>query len=189
MNRRTVYYAHCTILAALVVMTGCAAKNKTAARLTIPAQHEKIFLKTLDNKAAIEAVGGWPGNESEQKILSALFTQIHEKLEIEFRRCEKYGLYELTQDPLEATLYVTVTLEGHSFVSNTLKIPVTVTVYHAARNKRFSFSLSALAHAPDSEVSGSDFHTLGLLLGNLHRNFPYKKIVSFFYPAESYKEE
>ncbi|MBD3346416.1 MAG: hypothetical protein GF401_15290 [Chitinivibrionales bacterium] len=174
-------------LALTIAFYGCAHNKGVVKRTRVPVQHEKIFLMPIENNSGVESLEGWPGESAYQHILMRSFQTIHEDLLIEFRRCEKYGLYEMTDDSLQATVYVKTTLKGHTITSDTLKIPVSVEVFNTATNDKHSFVLNAYTPIPPQDPDRSSFNNLGLLFACFRRNFPCRRLVSEFYPGKEEK--
>lgn len=171
-------------------LSGCAVNKGTVKRLTVPAKHEKVFLSPLVNNSAVEVLEGWPQDSAQKSILLGYFAEIHEDLFIEFRRCEKYGLYEVVTDSLEATVHVTVKLSPHTFESDTLKIPLEIFVIHSPLRERLSYELTASGTFQRSGNGNNKppYHYIGLMLSDLKHTFPYRKVVSYFYPENYYEK-
>ena len=148
---------------------------------TIPVMHERLYLSPLTNESPIERLPGWPAESYRQKILLRSFREVSDKLNSEFIRCEKYGLYTMVSDAGEATVRISVTLLPYTFTNDTLKMPVRLQAERIPDGQKYIYSLDAFATAPPGFGSSDSFHRLGLLFSDYRRHFPCDTLVSFFY--------
>lgn len=163
----------------------CTPKHVRFEPAIIPAAYEKLYLAPLISEAQLEQLKGWPVDAPTQQILMNYILEIKENLKEEFLRCEKFGYYEMVEDTeSNPTMRISVTLLNADLQNDTLKIPVNMRVERLPDGKEFIYSLPAIS---TSSKSDDPLHFLGSLLHNYKQRFPYKELVSFFYPHYSRK--
>lgn len=147
-------------------------------------ENERIFLAPVSFKESLEKLNGWPEDSLKQKILKANFKNIRDKLDSEFHRCEKFGLYRMVEENESPTIIITVTITSIDLENDTLRMPLKLQAQWLIGAKSYAQSIPAKASVENAsrEKNENRFHYLGLLLSNYTINFPYKLIVSFFYP-------
>jgi hypothetical protein len=147
-------------------------------------ENERIFLAPVIFKESLEKLKGWPLNPTEQKVLTSNFLEIRDKLDSEFRRCEKYGLYKMVGENESATIKITLSITSIDLKDNTLKMPIELQAKWLINGQSYilPFSAGASVEIDPQEINENRFHYLGLLLSSYTVNFPYKLIVSYFYP-------
>jgi hypothetical protein len=151
---------------------------------TIPVINERLCLSRVISEASLEQLPGWPHDPRQQKILLKNFTDLHNRLLAEFRRCQKFGLYQVVDDAEGPTMRISVALLPYEFENDTLRMPVRLQTEHLPDGQRYIYTLSARGTATSEARDRGEFHYIGLLLADYCRNFPYKALVSFFYPHE-----
>lgn len=151
-------------------------KEKVAA--TIPVAHERLYLAPLVSEAVMEKIPGWPQDPEQQEVLLQSLNGIWNKLKAEFHRCEKKGLYEMTEDSENPTMRISVIITSVELYGDTLSMPVRLEAERIPDGQHFIYTIPAYSH---SQGQQNQFHHIGLLLLNYKRTFPYKLIVSFFY--------
>lgn len=164
-----------------LVFCCCTPKNARIEPPIVPAAYEKLYLAPLVSEVQLEKLNGWPDDAATQQILVNYILEIREKLKEEFLRCTKFGYYEMVDDTTgsDPTMRISVTLLGAELQNDTLKIPVNMQAERLPDGQEFICSLPAIATASKSD---SQLHYLGALLFNYKQHFPYKELVSFFYP-------
>lgn len=148
----------------------------------IPAAFERLYLAPIISDAELEHIEGWPEDAATKQALVKNITEIRQKLKEEFVKYEKYGYYEMVDDTSNyPTMRISVTLMKATLHNDTLRMPVNLQVERIPDGQNFVFSMPAFSTAPKS---GNSDNYLGILLLNYKRKFPYKELVSFFYPNQ-----
>jgi len=147
---------------------------------TIPVENERICLAPLVIRAELESIDGWPNDPIRQKIILRQLTGIWNKLLAEFHRCEKLGLYQMVDDHEDPTVRISITLISNEFKSDTLYIPVRLQAESLHDGRRYIYTLQAKAWSKNKK--SNSYHYIGRLLSQYRKNFPYRSLVSFFYP-------
>jgi len=163
-----------------VVFCFCSPKHLRIEPAIIPAAYEKLYLAPLISEAQMEQLDGWPYDAPTQQILMNYILGIQELLKEEFLRCEKHGYYEMVEDTESCpTMRISVTLLKADLRSDTLKMPVNMRVERLPDGKEFIYSLTAISTSPKKR---NPLAYLESLINNYRQRFPYKELVSFFYP-------
>ena len=168
-------------LVMMLLCTPAPREERAAAALVIPSVNERIWVAPLIDKCELEQLPGRPRDSVEKSILKRQFDEISVNLLAEFRRCEKFGLYQTVDDSLRATMRVFVTLFPGTLTRDTLTLPVTLHVESKPASKRYDATFYAVAPVPATERETNPFHYAGILQGELCTSFPYRKIVYLFY--------
>ena len=145
--------------------------------------NEKVLVGGLTDSSALQTLDGWPADPATQKLLLSHFDELRRSLIAEFRRCEKFGYYEVVDDSAAASVRILITLRPHSFVKDTLGIPVRIELRHRVGIDTYSNSVSAFGIYKAQSKPRSPLHYLDNLLADYRRSFPYRKLVALFYPA------
>lgn len=163
-----------------VVFYSCSPKHLRIEPAIIPAAYEKLYLAPLISEAQMEQLDGWPYDAPTQQILMNYILGIQESLKEEFLRCEKFGYYEMVEDTeSNPTMRISVTLLKADLRRDTLKMPVNMRVERLPDGKEFIYSLTAISTSPKKR---NPLTYLESLINNYRQRFPYKELVSFFYP-------
>ncbi|NLL12716.1 MAG: hypothetical protein GX267_04875 [Fibrobacter sp.] len=158
----------------------CSPKRLNFEPAIIPAAYEKLYLAPLISEAQMEQLDGWPYDAPTQQILMNYILGIQESLKEEFLRCEKFGYYEMVEDTQSCpTMRISVTLLKADLRNDTLKMPVNMRVERLPDGKEFIYSLTATSTSPKKS---DPLNYLKSLLNSYKQRFPYKELVSFFYP-------
>ncbi len=168
------------LLLIAVVFCFCSPKRLRFEPAIIPAAYEKLYLAPLISEAQMEQLDGWPYDAPTQQILMNYILGIQESLKEEFLRCEKFGYYKMVEDTESIpTMRISVTLLKADLRNDTLKMPVNMRVERLPDGKEFIYSIAAISTSPKKSNSLSYLESL---LNNYKQRFPYKELVSFFYP-------
>jgi hypothetical protein len=165
------------------LLAGCSPPHpiETYVAATIPVVEERLSLSPLISEAQVEQLPGWPTDPYQQKILLKTFNDIWNRLQAEFRRCQKYGLYTMVDDNDNPTIRISVVLTAAEFQHDTLSMPVRLQAERLLDDQRFIYTLPARATVPSQKRDKQPFHYYGLLFSDYRRNFPFTVLVSFFY--------
>ena len=151
----------------------------------IPTVNEKLWLQPVIDNSGIEGFDFWPRDTAQRAILARHNNDIGRKLLTEFRRCEKFGHYEMVDDSLKSTIRITVTIKPCRMQSDTLNTQVAILAAAPLGGDRWEFVYDIHATAPVTRRKNEPFHYAGLLMVDLSNSFPYQRIVYPFYrPAE-----
>lgn len=156
-----------------------------SAAAAIPVAGEKIFVGLPLDSSDINALDGWPDDKSSQNLLLVNYRTMYENLLVEFRRSEKFGLYEIVEDSLAATTVISPVLMRSSLNKDTLTLPVCLTVKQRGSKKIMARIVPARGVYRARSKPKSPFHFLDALLADFCRTFPYKSAVGAFYPSKS----
>lgn len=163
-----------------VLFLSCSPKRLRFEPAIIPAAYEKLYLAPLISESQMEQLESWPHDASTQQILMNYILGIQELLKEEFLRCEKFGYYQMVEDTeSNPTMRISVTLLKADLRNDTLKIPVNMRVERLPDGKEFIYSLAAISSSPKKS---NPLSYLKSLLHKYKQRFPYKELVSFFYP-------
>jgi len=168
------------LLLIAVVSVFCSPKRLRFEPAIIPAAYEKLYLAPLISEAQMEQLDGWPSDAPTQQLLMNYILEIQGLLKEEFLKCEKFGYYHMVEDTeSNPTMRISVTLLRADLQNDTLKIPINMKVERLPDGKEYIYSLTAISTSPKKR---SPLGYLGSLLHNYKQQFPYKELVSFFYP-------
>lgn len=156
-----------------------------SAAAAIPVAGEKIFVGLPLDSSNINGLEGWPDDKSSQNLLLVNYRTMYENLLVEFRRSEKFGLYEIVDDSLAATTVILPVLMRSSLNKDTLTLPVRLTVKQRGPKKVVTRTVPARGVYRAHSKPKSPFHFLDALLADFCRTFPYKSAVGAFYPSKS----
>ncbi|MBN1578795.1 MAG: hypothetical protein JW913_19705 [Chitinispirillaceae bacterium] len=165
------------------LLAGCMPPHRSetyVAAATIPVADERLCLSPLISEAQVEHLPDWPSDPQQQKILLKTFDEIWERLQAEFRRCQKYGLYTMVDDYDNPTVRISVILTTVQFVKDTLSMPVRLQAERLRDDQRFIYTLPAIAVIQSEKKASQPFHYYGQLFSDYRRRFPYTVLVSFF---------
>jgi hypothetical protein len=169
-----------------IVVCGCIpAMRQGKSNAAFPVVNEKIFLYPVADSSSLELFKGWPSEKPLQEILLRHFRKLDAALLFEFRKREKYGLYEIVEDSLRSSVRVAFVVGKFRADKDELAFPVRMTVRRLSDNaaRAFSFESSGMYRAKSRPKS--DVHYLDLLLADFRRHFPFQKAAGIFYrPCE-----
>jgi hypothetical protein len=168
----------------LLCLCSIHSKRQTpTAEAVIPVAYQRLYLSPLISNASLEKLDGWPKDPALQSILLKNMTEIWLRLQSEFRRCEKLGFYEMVDDTRNPSIRISVTLQSAIIANDTLQIPVQLQAERLPDGQKYIYTLQVAGHSKKDEHS---IHYLAQLLADYKRNFPYKMLVSFFYPHKMF---
>jgi hypothetical protein len=143
--------------------------------------NEKVYLSPFTDSSGLQACEGWPKEPSSQKLLGRHFQDCYKNLFAEFKRCEKFGFYEMVEDSSAATVRVRLTIRPFSFARDTLRFPVRIELKHTTGLDTYSNTIEAAGLYRAKSKPKSPFHKLDYLLSDFRRHFPYDKVAALFY--------
>lgn len=152
---------------------------------TIPVENERIYIAPLINQTGIEKMQGWPENYYEQNALLKNLTLIWKRLKSELQRCEKFGYYTVVDNDEHPTVRVSITLDKIEVTPDSLLIPVNMQIEHIPTTKFLLYTVPTASSVPLKNSSDlTSYAWLQSILSEYRRIFPYKFVVSFFYPQD-----
>ena len=147
----------------------------------IPVVDERISISPIISEVETSNLPDWPKDPGQQKILLKTFNDIWLRLQAEFRRCQKYGLYTMVDDNDNPTIRISVVITAMDLHNDTLSMPIRLVAERLRDDQRFSYTLPAASGTSFRKRTSQPFHYYGLLLSGYARSFPYGVLVSFFY--------
>ena len=170
-------------LSLVVIVCGCIPTlRQKAPTAAFPVMNEKMFLYPVIDSSCLELFEGWPSDESLQKILRRHFQKLDNALLVEFRRCEKYGLYEMVEDSMRSSVRITFVVGRFLMKKDVLTFPVRMTARRFIDKAERSFPIEAVGMYRSKSRPKSAAHYLDILLADFRRHFPYRKVTGVFYP-------
>ncbi len=180
---KTNLYYTLTMLILLFCCTG--GRKQRGIDTTIPIENERIYIAPLINQTGIEKLKGWPQNTIEQNSLLKNFTLIWKQLKSELQRCEKFGYYTVVENDEHPTVRLSIMLDKIELTPDSLLIPVNMQVEQIPTAKFLLYTIPTSASVPQKISSDqSSYIWLESLLSEYRRLFPFKFVVSFFYPQK-----
>jgi len=162
----------------LYVSIPCA-KHRPAA--TVSLANEKVYINQFVDSSSLGSFDGWPKDSASQKLLSVHFRDCWKNLFAEFKRCEKFGFYEMVEDSSAATVRIRLIVRRYSSSKDTLRFPVRIELHHAAGLDTYTNTIEAAGVYRVKSKPKSPFHRLDYLLADFRRHFPYAKVTALFY--------
>jgi hypothetical protein len=143
--------------------------------------NEKVFINPFADSSNLQAFDGWPKDASSRKLLAHHFQDCYKNLFAEFKRCEKYGFYEMVEDSSAATVRIQLTVRPYSFAKDTLRFPVRIELRHTTGLDTYSNTIEGTGVYRAKSKPKSPFHRIDYLLADFRRHFPYAKVAALFY--------
>jgi hypothetical protein len=168
-------------MAASLILCGCMPALVRGNNQKIPVEHERLYLAPLVNQCALSTLPGWPSNSAYQQILLQRLSDLEETMAIELRRCAKFGLYEVVDEPHQASVLCTLLLSEAIFLPDTLKIAGSFAISILSSNQRIIFPLQTTGILQSTNPPATAFNRLGLLIIDACRQFPVAELIGHFY--------
>jgi hypothetical protein len=143
--------------------------------------NEKVFICPFVDSSSLQTFEGWPKAPLSQKLLSRHFADCYKNLFAEFRRCEKFGFYEMAEDSSVATVRLRLTVRPYSNSKDTLRLPVRIELAHTTGLDTYTNTIDAVGIYRVKSKPKSPFHKLDYLLADFRRHFPYARVAALFY--------
>jgi len=83
---------------AAIALGACTVHAKTGTAAMVSLANEKVLLSPLVDSSSLQTLSGWPKDSATRSLLLVHFRELHDALVAEFRRCEKYGYFEVVDD-------------------------------------------------------------------------------------------
>jgi hypothetical protein len=147
-----------------------------------PVSGEKIFICPIIDSSSLDKFDGWPTEKPLQTLLQKNYQQMYQTMAVEFRRGEKYGLYEITEDSIRSTTMISFIIKHYAFKKDSLTLPVRMIIKQGTVKKSFPSVFTAYGIYKARSKPKSPFHYIDILLADFRRNFPYKQVVGVFCP-------
>jgi hypothetical protein len=168
----------CFAVAACVLL----AKPRTAPMVSLA--NEKVFISQIADSSSLSTFEGFPKEKSSQEFLTVHFRELYKNLFAEFKRCEKFGYFEMVEDSVAATVRLQLTIRPYSFQKDTLTLPVRIELRHRTGLDTYTNTVQAWGVYRSKNKPKSPLHYLDNLLADYRRHFPYRKCAAFFYPPQ-----
>jgi hypothetical protein len=146
--------------------------------------NEKVYINPFTDSSSLQTCVGWPKDSSSQRLLGHHFQDCYKNLFAEFKRCEKFGFYEMVEDSSAATVRIMVTIRMHSLTQDTLRFPVRIELKHSSGLDTYQNTIEGSGVYRVKSKPKSPFHKLDYLLADFRRHFPYVKVVALFYSPQ-----
>lgn len=171
--------AFCCIM---IIIRGPVFADTAKRSAAVSVSGEKIFICPIIDSSSLEKFEGWPSEKTDQALLLKNYQRMYRTMVVEFRRGEKYGLYEMAEDSTRATTMVSFAIQSYSFKKDTLTLPVRMTVRQKTDKKIHAEIFTGYGIYRAHSKPKSPFHYIDNLLADFRRNFPYKRAVGVFCP-------
>ena len=160
----------------------CGSGRKVQKPMTIDITHQSVYLKPIMGLDVLRSSSFWPQERSVENVLLDYVRQVWKELLIEFRRCEKYGLYSMIDSTGTPTVIVTVKVVSSRIRNDSLIIPLEIKTVNKSNKKSYTLTVDACGSVKGNSSEKADAaYYLGAVFADYKRNFPYKKVVSSFY--------
>jgi hypothetical protein len=167
---------------AAIVLGACTVHAKTGAAAMVSLANEKVLLSPFIDSSSLQTLSGWPKDSATRSLLLVHFRELHDALVAEFRRCEKYGYFEVVDDSAAATVRVQCIIRPYSFAKDTLTMPVRIELHHRVGVDTYTNTMGAAGVYKAASKPKSQLHYIDNLLADYRRSFPCRKLVALFYP-------
>jgi len=172
----------CVTMFLLVNIFQCGSRGPTQKSDTIDIKHQNVYLRPLEGIDMVKTSTFWPENRDIEKILLEYMQEMWNNLLVEFRRCEKYGLYKMVDSSGAPTVVITVKIGSSKIRNDTLSMPVTIKTFIKSMKQTYTLSVDAYGiGSQDSTSESNQLYYLGAMFADYKRKFPYQKAVSAFY--------
>jgi hypothetical protein len=161
----------------LFIAVPCA-KHRPAGVVSLA--NEKVYINPFVDSSGLQTFDGWPKEPSSQKLLAHHFKDCNKNLFAEFKRCEKFGFYEMVEDSSAATVRIQLTIGQYSFAKDTLRFPVRIELRHTTGLDTYANTIEGTGVYRAKTKPKSPFHKLDYLLADFRRHFPYARIAALF---------
>jgi len=98
---------------------------------------EKIFMCPIIDSSSLDKFEGWPSEKPLQMLLQKNYQQMYHTMFVEFRRGEKYGLYEMVEDSSQSTVLFPLSSNTTHLKKDTLTLPVRLSIRQGSVKKNF----------------------------------------------------
>ena len=171
-------------LCCCLAISGCVSSLQEAQHgAAVPVSGEKIFMCPIIDSSSLDKFEGWPSEKPLQMLLQKNYQQMYHNMFVEFRRGEKYGLYEMVEDSSQATAMISFFIQRYSFKKDTLTLPVSMSIRQGSVIKNYPSVFTAYGIYKAQSRPKSPFHYINFLLADFCRDFPYKRVVNVFCPS------
>lgn len=175
-------HAFCFLVICCLCVSMPSARRRPAGVVSLA--NEKVFINPFADSSGLQTFDGWPKDPSSQKLLSHHFLDCYKNLFAEFKRCEKFGFYEMVEDSSAATVRIRLTVRPYSFAKDTLRFPVRIELRHTTGLDTYSNTIEATGVYRAKSKPKSPFHKLDYLLADFRRHFPYAAFAALFYTTQ-----
>ncbi len=175
------FYARGCAVASAILCACVPPAHSLARRAEFPVLNEKIYLSPVIDSSSLDQFPGWPVDKTLETPLKRHFQKMDSSLFVEFRRSEKFGLYEMVDDSLSSGVAVTFVVKHFQFKKDTLLLPVHMKAEQWSTHRTYTQSLDGYGIYRAKSAPKSQLHYIDVLLADFCRNFPYKNAAGVFY--------
>ena len=168
-----------------LILCGCIPLTRSIQkRAAFQAMNEKIFIYPLIDSSSLDSLQEWPDEKNFQEQLKNVLKKFDAGMAVEFRRNEKYGLYEMVDDSSASDIRITFIMEKCQLKKDTLLLPIQMKVNQSAFGKNYILQINAFGIYRAKSAPESQIHYLYIILSDFCRNFPYNKAAGVFFRPE-----
>jgi hypothetical protein len=173
------------MVAAMLVLSGCIPHTRLInRRAAFPAMNEKIYVHQVKDSSSLNEFDGWPKENVLIDKITSLMKKFDSNALVEFRRDEKYGMYETSEDSLLAGIQIYFTIQHYKFKKDTLLLPVMMTIKQPSAFRSYKLLINAYGIYRVKSAPESKFHYIYLVLSDFCRYFPYDKAAGVLFNPE-----
>ncbi len=180
MSNRFSFHSFLFLSAGMLLCACIPPLRQSVHEAAFPVINDRLFLYPVIDSSSIDSMEGWPTDKPLQDLLRRNFRKMDNTLFAEFRRCEKYGLYELTDDSGGSNVRVSFVIGRFRLNKDTLSFPLRMTAWNPANNKDYSLTIDGRGLYRAKSAPKSPFHYLDVILADARRYFPYHKLSGVF---------
>ena len=172
------------VMPVMLMFTGCA-HDEPVRRTAIDVRHQTVGLLPLEGVQALTSSLPWPGDRNQAGVLRRDIMQVWKNLLVEFRRCEKYGLYTMAEQAEAATATISVAIVSARIRNDSLLMPLKLVVSRGGTAKSRSLTVDAFGLCPDCSPDSVSVYALAGAIADYRRRFPYRAVVATFCPEKT----
>ena len=168
------------VISWLAMIIGCSSLSQEYLPAIFPIEQETIYLYPIQNNSLLDTFSLWPATAQLQENFKQHFAGIDKNIASEFRRCQKFGLYQIAADSAMATVRVRLTLLPARIQSDTIFLPLRLQAEMAMDMKIHIDTIAAIGIYQTAQPVDR-YKYLGMLLTDWVYNFPYVAVTNCFY--------
>jgi len=153
---------------------------------SIDVRFSNLYYEGCVNDAHPELLPNWPKDTAQQRILMSEFDGMGERVKKEIEKFARRGSYTVVDNRELANVTAALHLQPLVFKSDTLTLPLKISMKDFRSGVALSWSFSCRLPVPGNKPgAGADpFHSYGVLLKEFRRTFPVEQIAALFYARE-----
>ena len=162
------------------MLLGCNSLSQEYRPAVFPIEQETIYLYPIQNNSLLDTFSLWPATAQLQENLKQYFAGLDKNIASEFRRCQKFGLYQIATDSAMATVRIRLTMLPAKIQSDTLFLPLRLQAEVAMDMKIHTDTIAAIGIYQTAQPVDR-YKYVGMLLTDWVYNFPYAAVTNRFY--------